>query len=73
MDADIAAVVKLARVKVPALDEPLGQHRGWPREFGVWEKESLALDRCVASIARLGGARQTIVRFASNPEYEYNT
>ena len=27
--ADVAAIVQLLGVKVPALDEPLGQHQGW--------------------------------------------
>jgi hypothetical protein len=37
VDADVAAVIKLAGVQVPPLDKPLSQHQGWPREFGIWE------------------------------------
>jgi hypothetical protein len=37
VDADVAAVVKLPGVQVPTLDEPLGQHHGWAREFFVWK------------------------------------
>jgi hypothetical protein len=37
VDADVAAVVKLAGVQVPTLDKPLGQHQGWPGEFCVWK------------------------------------
>ena len=35
VDADVAAVVKLVGVQVPALDKPLGQHQGWAGEFRV--------------------------------------
>jgi hypothetical protein len=66
VDADVAAIVKLAGVKIPALDKPLGQHQGWAGEFGVWEQEAFTLHHRVASIAHLGGARQAIGRFASN-------
>jgi hypothetical protein len=31
--ADIAAIVKLVGVQIPALDKLLGQHQGWAREF----------------------------------------
>ena len=37
VDADVAAVVKLVGVKVPALDESLSQHQGWARELCVWK------------------------------------
>jgi hypothetical protein len=33
VDADVATVVKLAGVKVPSLDKPLGQHQGWSGEL----------------------------------------
>ena len=67
VDADIAAVIKLVSVKIPALDEPLGQHQGWPREFCVWKWQAFALDHRVTSITHLGNARQAIGRFALVP------
>jgi hypothetical protein len=60
--ADIAAVIKLAGVNIPALDKPLGQHQGWPGEFGIWKVQTFALDHRRASIARLGDARQAEAR-----------
>jgi hypothetical protein len=44
VDADVAAVVKLTGVQVPALDKPLGQHQGWPGEFYVGNWQAFALD-----------------------------
>jgi hypothetical protein len=35
VDADVAAVVKLAGVQIPTLDESLSQHQGWPGQFRV--------------------------------------
>jgi hypothetical protein len=35
VNADVAAVVKLAGVQVPTLDKSLGQRQGWPGEFRV--------------------------------------
>ena len=36
-NADIAAIVKLVGVQIPALDKLPGQHQGWAREFRVRE------------------------------------
>jgi hypothetical protein len=72
-DADVAAVVKLPGVKIPPLDEPLSQHQGWAREFGVWKEQVFALYHRITSVAHLGSVQQAIGRFASNPKHEYNT
>ena len=58
VDADVAAVIKLAGVKVSTLDESLGQRQGWPRELWVWKHQAFALDHRVNSIAHPGSARQ---------------
>jgi hypothetical protein len=58
VDADVAVVVKLMGVQISALDEPLGQHQGWTREFCVWNWQAFTLNHRVASIAHLGSGRQ---------------
>ena len=58
VDADVAAVINLAGVQVPTLDETLGQHQGWAGEFCVWDQQAFALYHRITSIARLGGAQQ---------------
>jgi hypothetical protein len=40
VDAGVAAVVELAGVQVPSLDETLGQHQRWTREFCVWNRQA---------------------------------
>jgi hypothetical protein len=58
VDTDVAAVIKLVGVQVPTLDEPLGQHQGRTREFGVWKWQAFGGCHCRTSIAHLGNARQ---------------
>ena len=67
VDTDVAAVVKLLGVKVPALDESLGQHQGWAREFCVWNQQTFRRDPRRTSIARSGGARQDAGGLGGSP------
>ena len=78
VNADVAAVIKLVGVQVPALDEPLGQHQGWSREFCVWNQQAFRGCHCRISIARWSSVRQAGAqrweggRFAFNSKYKYN-
>jgi hypothetical protein len=69
---DVAAVVKLAGVKIPALDEPLSQHQSRTGALCIWKWQALAFHHCGTSIAHLGSARQAIGRFALSSKCEYN-
>jgi hypothetical protein len=60
VETDVAGVVQLAGVKVPAPDKSLSQHQGQAIGFWVWKEQTLPLYHRIASIAHLGGARQAI-------------